>query len=320
VNDDPRGQETSSTNRQPAATGFAGIDVISAKLPYAKKRVRVGDTTVAVVDAGEGDPVVFLHGNPTSSYLWRNVLPHVAPLARCIAPDLVGMGDSAKLEPSGPERYRLGEQRLYLDALLEALQVGEKVTLVLHDWGSVLGFDWANRHRDAVKGIVYTEAVVRPTSAEDLPEGSLAMFEALRSPAGEQLILEENMYVEQALPRMVLRKLSAEEMDAYRAPFREAGEGRRAMLTLCRELPFDGTPADVWEMEAAYAKWLPTTTFPKLFVNADPGAFLVGDKREFCRTWKNQEEVTVRGLHFVQEDSPYEIGEAVARWLREHQD
>jgi haloalkane dehalogenase len=282
-----------------------------------KRRLDVRGHTLAYVEAGQGDPIVFLHGNPTSSYLWRNIVPHVEPLGRCIAPDLLGMGDSAKLASPDPARYGLLEQRAHLDALLDVLEVRRNVTLVLHDWGSVLGFDWANRHRDAVAGIAYMEAVVRPVGWDDLSEAAVPMFEALRSPAGEQLILAENMYVEQALPQMVLRRLSDEEMEAYRAPFRTPGESRRAMLTLCREVPVDGHPKAVWDIEAAYADWLPTTSFPKLFVNAEPGAFLVGAKRECCRTWRNQTEVTVPGLHFLQEDSPHEIGAAIAAWLRQ---
>lgn len=270
---------------------------------------------MAYVETGCGDPIVFLHGNPTSSYLWRNILPYTEGLGRCIAPDLIGMGDSAKLAPGGLDRYRFVEQRAHLDVLLDAVGVRDDVTLVLHDWGSVLGFDWANRHRDSIRAIAYMEAVIRPTPREDLPLGSAAMFEMLRTEAGDKLILGDNMYIESALPQMVLRKLADEEMDAYRRPFLDAGESRRPILTWCREVPFDGTPADVWGVEAAYAAWLPETRFPKLFVNAEPGAFLVGDKREFCRAWPNQEEVTVRGLHFPQEDSPHQIGAALRTWL-----
>lgn len=282
---------------------------------HPKKQLSVLGHTMAYVELGQGDPIVFQHGNPTSSYLWRNVMPHVAGQGRCIALDLIGMGDSDKLTPSGPDRYTFAEHRRFFDAALEALGVTRNVTLVIHDWGSALGFDWANRHRDAIRGIAYMEAVVRPVSREDLGADTLPMFEALRSPEGERLILERNMYVEEALPRTVLRTLGEREMAAYRAPFREPGEGRRAMLTLCREVPFDGAPREVWDSEAAYAAWLPTATFPKLFVNAEPGAFLTGDKRAFCRTWPNQQEVTVPGLHFLQEDSPAEIGAALAAWL-----
>jgi haloalkane dehalogenase len=281
----------------------------------ATRRLPVLDSHVSWYEAGQGAPLLFLHGNPTSSYLWRNIIPVLAPLGRCIAPDLIGFGDSGRLPGAGNIRYGLDTQRAYLDAFLEALDIREHLTLVIHDWGSVVGFDWANRHREAVRGIAYMEAIVRPVSAEDLGEQTVAMFEALRSPAGEQLILQENMYIEQALPATVLRALAPEEMAAYRAPFAAPGEGRRAMLDLCREVPFDGEPQSVWDAEAAYAAWLPETDFPKLFVNAEPGAFLVGDKRDACRTWRNQEEVTVPGLHFLQEDSPELIGAALAAWF-----
>jgi len=293
-----------------------GGEDIAAECRYAKQRVEVLDSHIAYIEAGQGDPVVFLHGNPTSSYLWRNVIPHVEALGRCIAPDLIGFGDSGRLSPAGRGRYGFEEQRRYLDAFLAAKGVRERLTLVLHDWGSVLGFDWANRHRDSIRGIAYMEAVVRPVSRADLGEDTMPMFDALRSAAGEELILQKNMYVEEALPRTVLRRLSEAELDAYRAPFREPGETRGAMLALCREVPFDGTPREVWEAEAAYADWLAGSEVPKLFVDAEPGAFLVGEKRAFCRAWPAQQEVTVPGLHFLQEDSPAAIGRALAEWLR----
>lgn len=280
-----------------------------------QKRIDILDSYIAWREAGHGDPVVFLHGNPTSSFLWRNIIPFLSPLGRCIAPDLIGMGDSGRIVGTPHPRHGLMVQRAYFEAFLQAIDVRERVTLVLHDWGSVVGFDWANRHRGAVRAIAYMEAVVRPVSREDLDPQTVAMFETLRSPAGEHLILQENMYVEQAMPAQVLRRLEPAEMEAYRAPYREPGEGRRAMLDLCREVPFDGTPREVLEAEAAYAAWLPATTFPKLFVNAEPGAFLTGAKRDFCRSWRNQEEVTVPGMHFLQEDSPEEIGVALATWF-----
>jgi haloalkane dehalogenase len=269
----------------------------------------------AWLELGEGDPIVFLHGNPTSSYLWRDVIPHVAGLGRCLAPDLLGYGHSAKLEASGPDRYHFAEQRAHLDALLERLGVRERAVLVLHDWGSVLGFDWARRHPERVVGIAYLEAVVRNVTWADLPAGSAPLFEALRSSRGEALILEQNVYVEAAIPSQVMRKLADEEMDAYRAPFREPGEGRRPILSLCRDVPVDGTPRDVHEAEAAYAAWLAASPVRKLFVNVEPGSFLVGAMRDLCRTWPNQTEVTVPGLHFAPEDSADAIGRALAAWL-----
>ena len=274
-----------------------------------KRRVAVDGLSMAYVEDGAGDPVVFLHGNPTSSYLWRNVIPHVAPLGRCIAPDLIGMGDSDPLPDSGPGRYRFVDHRHYLDGLLDALEVRQNVTFVVHDWGSALGFDWANRHRDAVAAIAYMEAIVRPVTWADWPEAARRVFQGFRSPAGESLVLERNVFVENVLPGSVLRTLTDEEMAEYRRPFLEPGERRRPTLTWPREIPI------VAEIVAAYQEWLPASPVPKLFVNAEPGAILTGDQREFCRTWANQREVTVRGNHFVQEDSPDEIGRAIADWL-----
>ncbi len=290
--------------------------MISADERYPKRFATVHGSRMAHVEAGSGDPIVLLHGNPTSSYLWRNIIPHLEGLGRCIAPDLIGMGDSAKLEPSGPERYRFAEHRKYLDALLEELGVRENVTLVVHDWGSALGFDWANRHREAVKGLAYMEAIVRPLRWADWPDAARKVFEGFRSPAGESMVLEQNVFVERVLPGSILRKLTDAEMEVYRRPYREPGESRRPTLTWPREIPIDGEPADVHEIVQSYAEWLSRASVPKLFVNAEPGAILTGPQREFCRHWLNQSEVTVEGVHFVQEDSPDEIGQAVADWLK----
>ena len=281
-----------------------------------KKYMEVLDRKMACVETGEGEPVVFLHGNPTSSYLWRRVIPHLASLGRCIAPDLIGMGDSEKLEDSGPDSYRFIEHRRYLDALLEALGVTERVTLVTHDWGSALGFDWANRHRDAVKGLAYMEAIVKPLTWAQWPEASRRVFQGFRSESGESMILEKNVFVERVLPGSIRREISEKEMDEYRRPFEQSGEGRRPTLTWPREIPIEGEPADVTEIVGSYAAWLSESPVPKLFVNAEPGAILVGEQREFCRTWPNQTEVTVPGIHFIQEDSPDEIGRAIAEWFR----
>jgi haloalkane dehalogenase len=290
--------------------------MISAKERYPKKTATVLGHKMAYVEVGSGDPIIFLHGNPTSSYLWRNVIPHLEKLGRCIAPDLIGMGDSDKLEPSGPDRYRFVEHRQYLDALLDHLGVKANVTLVIHDWGSALGFDWANRHRDAVKGIAYMEAIVQPVTWDEWPKAVKPVFQAFRSPAGEAMILEQNFFIEQVLVGAIARKLSDEEMDVYRRPFRDAGESRRPTLTWPREIPIDGEPADVVEIVRAYGDWLKGAAVQKLFIDADPGAILRGKARDFCRAWPNQKEVTVKGIHFVQEDSPDEIGSAVAEWWK----
>jgi haloalkane dehalogenase len=271
---------------------------------------------MAYVEVGQGEPIVFLHGNPTSSYLWRNVMPHLEGLGRLIAPDLIGMGDSAKLPGAGDDRYRFTEHRRYLDALLADLDVSADVTLVVHDWGSALGFDWAHRHRAAVKGIAYMEAIVRPVTWADWPDAARGLFQGFRSPAGESMVLEKNVFVERVLPGSVLRKLSEEEMAQYRRPFLAAGEDRRPTLTWPRQIPIEGQPADVVAIVAAYAAWLAGSDVAKLFVNADPGAILTGPQRDFCRSWAHQDEVTVSGNHFIQEDSPDEIGTAIAEWRR----
>ncbi len=289
-------------------------ETISAEeLP--KKRIRVAGLEMAYVDQGEGDPVLFLHGNPTSAYLWRNIIPHLAGGARCVAPDLVGMGDSDPLPDTGPGSYRFRDHRNFVDAFIEAMGIGDRLTLVVHDWGSALGFHWAARHPEAVRGIAYMEAIVRPVDWDEWPEASRGIFQGFRSPKGDELILERNLFVERVLPGSVLRPMTEAEMDVYRRPFVEPGEARRPTLSWPREIPVGGTPADVCEIVEAYADWLPGTDFPKLFVNADPGAILVGPQREFCRTWKNQTEVTVQGSHFIQEDSPHEIGRALEDWF-----
>ncbi len=292
------------------------INMISAAFPYQKQRRRVLGREMAYVEVGAGDPIVLLHGNPTSSYLWRNVLPHLQPHGRCLAPDLIGMGDSDKLPESGPGSYRFVAHRRYLDALLAALGVHERVTLVVHDWGSALGFDWANRHRAAVKGIAYLEAIVRPLTWDEFPEAFRPDFRALRSEAGEAMILRDNLFVERVLPAGVLRTLSAAERAEYRRPFAAPGEGRRPTLTWPREIPIAGEPADVAAIAAAYADWLATSGVPKLFVRGEPGALLVsGALVDFVRGWPAQTEVTVAGVHFLQEDSPDEIGRAIADWM-----
>lgn len=281
-----------------------------------KKFVEVLGRRMAYAELGEGPPILFQHGNPTSSYLWRNIMPACAPFGRCIAVDLIGMGDSDKLASAGPGSYRFAEHARHLDAAWEALGVRESAVLVLHDWGSALGFHWARRHPDAVRGIAYMEAIVAPVASwDDWPEAARAIFQALRSPAGEEMVLQKNVFVERILPGSILRDLEPEEMEAYRAPFREPGEGRRPTLSWPREIPIDGEPADVVALVADYAAWLGTSDIPKLFVNAEPGAILTGPQREICRGWPNQREVTVRGSHFIQEDSPGEIAAALVDFL-----
>jgi haloalkane dehalogenase len=282
-----------------------------------KKRIEILDQQMAYVETGQGDPVIFLHGNPTSSYLWRNVTPHLADRARCIAPDLIGMGDSDKLPGSNPDRYSYAVHREFLSALLEKLNVHDRVTLVLHDWGSALGFDWAARHSDRIKGIAYMEAIVQPLTWDQWPEPSQPLFQALRSEAGEDLIFRKNIFIEKILPASIQRHLSDEEMDAYRAPFTNPGEDRRAMLSWPQSLPIDGAPSDVVKVVSDYSEWMTTSRIPKLFINANPAAILIGAQRDFCRSWPNQTEVTVEGIHFIQEDSPNDIGHALAAWYEQ---
>ena len=282
----------------------------------AKKTVKVLGKNMAYVELGAGEPIVFLHGNPTSSYLWRNVMSHVIDLGRCIAIDLIGMGDSDKLDDSGPDRYTFAEHSRYLDAALDALGITERVALVIHDWGSALGFHWANRNRDAVRGICYMEAIVRPITWEEFPAAARRMFEGFRSPAGEQMVLERNLFIEAMLPGSIMRKLPDAEMDEYRRPFTEPGESRRPTLTWPRQIPIDGEPEDVVAIAGDYADWLSQSNVPKLFVKADPGALLTANTLEFCRAWPNQTEITVKGSHFIQEDSPDEIGQALTSWIQ----
>ncbi|MDD3765345.1 MAG: haloalkane dehalogenase [Nevskiales bacterium] len=280
-----------------------------------KRYLQVNGKRMAYVEMGTGDPIVLQHGNPTSSYLWRNIMPALSGYGRCIAVDLIGMGDSEKLADSGPDRYSFAEHSRYLDAAWDALGITGNVTLVLHDWGSALGFDWANRHRDAVKRIAYMEGFVKPLRWSDWPDALKPAFTALRSEAGEQMVLNDNVFVESILPGAILRKLDEAEMNEYRRPFAEPGESRRPTLTWPRQIPFDGSPEDVAQRIEAYSRWMAGNDIPKLFINAEPGAILVGEPRAFCRTWKNQREVTVAGIHFIQEDSPGQIARALSDWL-----
>ena len=283
--------------------------------PLTKRYQAVDGKRIAFHERGEGNAIVFLHGNPTSSYIWRNVVPHVADKGRCIAPDLIGHGDSDKLDDSGPHSYSFLEHRRYLGGLLEQLDLGDGVTLVLHDWGSALGFDWARRHPERIAGIAYMEAFVKPLTWDEWPDLARPVFQALRSPAGDELILEKNLFVESILPRGIVRELSEAEMAEYRRPFAARGEDRRPMLSWPRELPIDGEPAEVVEIVETYAQWLAQTEIPKLFINAEPGANIRDPQRVFCRSWPSQTEVTIPGIHYIQEDHPDLISSALRAWL-----
>ena len=290
--------------------------MLSETMSYEKKFVSVKGKQIAYVEEGSGDPIVLLHGNPTSSFLWRNVIPELVESGRVIVPDLIGQGDSEKLPANeGPERYTLEVAYSYVDGLLESIGANENVTLVIHDWGTGVGFLWAMRHPAAVKGVAYMEGIVKPVSWSDWPESAVGIFKGFRSDKGEDLILNRNMFIEGVLPSSVIRPLSNTEMDAYRAPHLETDD-RQPLLNWPRQIPIEGEPEDVVALVNEYGAFMAASDIPKLFINADPGSILVGAQREFCRSWPNQQEVTVKGLHFIQEDSPIEIGQAVANWLK----
>ena len=291
--------------------------MISASMPYGKCFKSIKGKSIAYIDVGDGAPIVLLHGNPTSSYLWRNVVPHLERIGRVIVPDLIGHGDSEKLPDSeGPERYSFEISYEYLAGLLEELNITEDVTLVIHDWGSALGFHWAKHHPEAVKGIAYMEAIVCPVTWDDWPESARGIFKGFRSDKGEDLILQRNMFVEAVLPSSVIRQMGEEEMNQYRKPFIRVAD-RQPTLNWPRQIPIDGEPPHMVDLVASYGEWMASNQeLPKLFINADPGSILTGKARKFCRTWPNQKEVTVAGTHFIQEDSPAEIGIAVAEWLQ----
>ena len=282
---------------------------------HSKKNMKVFDKNMSYVEMGQGNTILFLHGNPTSSYLWRNIMPYMKEKGRCIAPDLIGMGDSDKLENKSAGTYTFIEHRKWLDELLNLLDIGNRVILVVHDWGSALGFDWAKRNQDRVAGIAYMEGIVRPLKNwDEWPSSSAPIFQGFRSEAGEKLVMEKNIFVEKVLPGSVLRGLTEEEMEVYRKPF-NIPEDRRPTLDWPNQIPIEGHPKDVTEITKSYSEYLSTSNVPKLFVNAEPGAILVGEQREFCRSWPNQQEITVSGSHFIQEDSPDLIGKGILDWL-----
>jgi haloalkane dehalogenase len=275
-----------------------------------RKRVPILDTNMAYVDVGEGDPIVFLHGNPTPSFLWRNIIPYALPFGRCLAPDYVGMGNSG---PAPNGSYRFVDHRRYLDTWFETMGLTKNVILVVHDWGSALGFDWARRHADRVKAIIYMEGIVRPfLSWDEWPEVTRAFFQGQRTAAGEDLILQKNLFIEYLLP---LRGIPKDAIEVYRRHFRNPGADRQPMLTWTRELPIAGEPADVVAIVEDYARFFSTSPIPKLFIDAEPGGFLIGAQREFCRAWPNQEQITIKGAHFLQEEAPDEVGETIAKYI-----
>ena len=284
-------------------------------MSWNKKYIDVLGKQIAYVEMGDGDPIIFQHGNPTSSYLWRNILPQLQGLGRCIAMDLIGMGDSEKLEDEGNMTYSYNTHKKYFDGFLDAIGVESNATLVIHDWGSALGFDWANDYPEKVKAICYMEGIVQSMEWEDWNEDAKGIFQGFRSPAGEEMILEKNLFIEAVLPGSILRKLSDAEMNEYRRPFNDK-KSRRPTLDWPRQIPLENDPPEICRIVDSYSQWMAENNIPKLFINAEPGAILIGKQREFCRTWKNQKEVTVKGSHFIQEDSPNEIGNAIFDWLK----
>ena len=280
-----------------------------------KKNINVLGKKMTYVDRGEGDPIIFQHGNPASSYLWRNIIPYLENQGRCIAIDLIGMGDSDKLTDNGNNTYSYHIQKQYFDKCLEELEIKENITFVIHDWGSALGFNWAYEHQESVKGICYMEAIVKKISWEDWPKDAKSIFQGFRSDAGEDLILKKNLFIEGVLPNAIIRNLTETEMDIYRKPFLKEID-RRPTLDWPRQIPINNEPEDVCKIVDDYSSWMSINEIPKLFINADPGSILTGKQREFCRKWKNQQELTVKGNHFIQEDSPNEIGEAISKWYR----
>ena len=284
-------------------------------MTWDKKYIDVLGKQIAYVEMGEGDPIIFQHGNPTSSYLWRNILPQLKSLGRCIAMDLIGMGDSEKLEDKGNMTYSYDTHKKYFDGFLDAIGVESNATLVIHDWGSALGFDWANDYPQKVKAICYMEGIVQSMEWEDWNEDAKGIFQGFRSPAGEEMIFEKNLFIEAVLPGSILRKLSDAEMNEYRRPFNDK-KSRRPTLDWPRQIPLENNPPEICRIVDSYSQWMAENNIPKLFINAEPGAILIGKQREFCRTWKNQKEVTVKGSHFIQEDSPNEIANAIFDWLK----
>ena len=282
-----------------------------------KKKISIDGKEIAYHQQGSGEPIVFLHGNPTSSYLWRNITPYLYDQASCISMDLIGMGDSDKLDNPDTNSYRFEEHFYYVEKAIKALTNNEKITLVVHDWGSALGFHWSYKHPELIKGIAYMEAIVKEMTWDDWDKNAKSIFQGFRSDAGENLVLEKNYFVEKVLPGSIIRTLDADEMNEYRRPFLSSGEDRRPTLSWPREIPIEGEPGNVCQIVNEYAQWMKTNNIPKLFINAEPGAITTGKIRDFCRSWKNQTEVTVKGIHFIQEDSPDEIGKALSKWYKE---
>ena len=285
-------------------------------MKYTKKYAEINNKKMAYIDEGNGDTFLFLHGNPTSSYLWRNIAPYVEDIGRVVIPDLIGMGDSEKLDGVDNEGYKYHGQYGYLTGLLDTLELGNDIHLIIHDWGSAMGFQFARENPDRVKSITYMEAIVMPLTWEQWPDAATKIFQLFRSDAGEELVLEKNFFVERILLADSATGYTDEEKAEYIRPFLEEGEDRRPTLTWPRQIPLDGEPNAVVEEVRKNAEFHKDSEIPKLFINANPGSILVGEQREFARTWKNQTEITVSGNHFIQEDSSEEIGTALRDFVK----
>ena len=285
-------------------------------MKYKKKYIQVKNKSMAYVDEGNGETFLFLHGNPTSSYLWRNIAPHIEDLGRVVIPDLIGMGDSDKLDGIDNKDYQYHGQYGYLTSLLDSLDIGNDIHLIIHDWGSAMGFQFARENPNRIKSITYMEAIVMPLTWDQWPDAATKIFGLFRSKAGEELVLEKNFFVERILLADSSSGYTDEERSEYIRPFINEGEDRRPTLTWPRQIPLDGEPSKVVEEVKQNAEFHKDSEIPKLFINAKPGSILVGDQREFARTWKNQKEVTVNGSHFIQEDSSEEIGIALRDFVK----
>jgi len=280
-----------------------------------KNKIDIEGYDFAYFDIGQGNPVIFLHGNPTSSYLWRNIIPTIAHSYRCIVPDLIGMGDSDKIKDATIEDYSFLNHYKFLKIFLEKMNFNQKVFLVLHDWGSALGFNWAMENEEKIKGICYMESIVKPYSWNEFPSNSIPIFKKLRGKDGEKMILEDNLFIERILLKSIIRDLTEEEINSYRRPFSKNKIDRLPMLAWPRQLPIEGEPKEVFDIVSSYSNWFSKSLVNKLFINSKPGALMTRKIQDFCRNFKNQEEVIVKGIHFLQEDSSLEIAKHIKNWL-----
>jgi haloalkane dehalogenase len=291
--------------------------MIDSKLHYSKKSIMVKDRKMAFIEVGRGDPIVFIHGNANSAYMWRNILPYMEDLGRLIAIDNIGQGDSDKLPDSGPGSYTLAEHQVYINGIMEALDINKNVTLVMHDWGGPLGLTWARSHSENIKGLVHCEIVVgNHSSYDDYPDGHGERLKRVRGPDGEKLVMTDNYFIEKIYMGGVIRNIDDETMAEIRRPYEGPRENRRPTLTWPRQIPIGGKPKDVADLVDDLSFWMAENDIPKLFIRAEPGQILFGRDLEIINSWANQKTVTVAGLHHPQEDSPDDIGIALRNWYK----